>query len=378
MPLSRAIVCRGRHDQNGWKIEEVQLRELKDDELLVRIVASGICHTDLMFGDRPDDIGGWPRVMGHEGSGYVQKTGAKVTVARVGDPVLLSFAACRSCKMCVDGHASHCADATRINFCGSKVFSSASSISSQPDILGLFFGQSSFSNLSIVNESSVVNVASLVKSEDELRLFSPLGCGIQTGSGTIVNVANATPSDTVAIMGAGGVGLAAVMGAKIARCSTIIIIDRVQQRLELAKELGATHAIHTGSMKDLDELVKQVRELTGGYGTTITMDATGVVPLICKGIEFTARRGQYIQVGSTGPDAVIKLPIQEFMTSGKRIMGAVEGQVTPQEYVPKMISWYRAGEFPFNKLVTLYRAEDFMDALGSMKSGEVIKPIIAW
>lgn len=290
--------------------------------------------------------------------------------------MLLSFAACLDCKQCNDGHTSHCTDAGLINFVGNKTFSSPGT--AEPDTLGSFFGQSSFSNMTIADESSVVNAKELIKSEEELQLFSPLGCGIQTGSGTIINAAKATPEDTVAIMGAGGVGLSAVMGAKVVGCKTIIIIDRVKDRLELAKKLGATHAIDTNGMTDLNDLVKKVREITGGWGTTITMDATGVLPLIEKGIEFTARRGQYIQVGSAKPDDVLKIPLFEFMVSGKRFMGAVEGQVVPQEYIPKMVKWYREGKFPFDIFMKKYPADKFLDAISGMESGEVIKPIIIW
>jgi Zn-dependent alcohol dehydrogenase len=313
------------------------------------------------------------------GSGYVEKVGEGVTVAEVGDPVLLSFASCRQCHLCTNGHSSHCIDFDQLNFIGNKTFSSDRASLEDPDILGSFFGQSSFAALSIANESSVVNVKGLIESDDDLRLFAPLGCGIQTGSGTILNAAKATPQDTVAVIGAGGVGLSAIMGAKIAACKTIIVIDRVGDRLDLAiKRLGATHAINTSTMTSTEELVDQVRRLTGGYGTTITVDTTGVLPLIQKGLEFTARRGQYIQVGTTKPDCELSIPLQAFMCSGKRIIGAIEGQVIPQEYVPRMIKWYREGRFPIDLFVKEYAAANFDQAFAGMKSGTIIKPILRW
>jgi Zn-dependent alcohol dehydrogenase len=298
-----------------------------------------------------------------------------VTVAQPGDPILLSFASCLQCKMCSDGHFSHCVKSVELNFVGNKAFTSLGS--NQHDILGSFFGQSSFASLTVAKECSVVNVKGLIESDEDLRMFAPLGCGIQTGSGTILNVAQAKPTDSVAIMGAGGVGLAAVMGAKIAGCKIIIVIDRVQQRLNLAKNLGATHVINSTDMR-LDDLVAEVRKLTDGYGTSITIDTTGVLSLIEKGIEFTARRGQYIQVGSTKPDVVLQIPVQAFMDSGKRIIGAIEGQVVPQKYIPQMIAWHRQGKFPFDKFMKQYPAEQFMEAIDGMHTGEIIKPIIVW
>jgi Zn-dependent alcohol dehydrogenase len=277
--------------------------------------------------------------------------------------------------MCSDGHFSHCVKSVELNFVGKKTF--ANSDPDHPDILGSFFGQSSFASLTIAKECSVVNVKGTVNSDEDLRMFAPLGCGIQTGSGSILNVAQAKPSDSVAIMGSGGVGLAAVMGAKIAGCKTVIVIDRVQQRLNLAEELGATHAINSTGM-GLDDLVAEVRKLTDGYGTSITVDTTGVLPLIEKGIEFTARRGQYIQVGSTRPDVVLHIPLQAFMDSGKKIIGAIEGQVVPQKYIPQMIEWHRQGKFPFDRFMKQYPANQFMEAINGMHTREVIKPIIVW
>jgi Zn-dependent alcohol dehydrogenase len=311
------------------------------------------------------------------GSGYVEKVGSKVTVAAPGDPVLLSFASCTTCQICKSGHPSHCTQAGALNFLGEKIFqdANASSTSTSPTIQGSFFGQSSFASLTIANETSVVNAKTLIKSEDELKLFAPLGCGIQTGSGTIWNVAKAGPEDTVAIMGLGGVGLSGIMAAKICGCKTIIGIDRVESRLKLAKEMGATHVINT---TDTPDLLTAVRDLTDGLGTSITMDTTGLLSLIKTGVEFTRIRGQYVQIGTTPMDAKLEIEVFKFMVSGKRFIGAVEGDVTPSEYLPRMINWYREGRFPVDKMVKLFKAEDFMEAIGEMGAGGCVKPVITW
>jgi Zn-dependent alcohol dehydrogenase len=228
-----------------------------------------------------------------------------------------------------------------------------------------------------VGESSVVNAKDLIKSPEELNLFAPLGCGIQTGSGTIINVAKCSPTDTVAIMGVGGVGLSGIMGAKIANAKTIIAIDRVPARLELAKEIGATHTINSDGMT-MPDLIQKVRDLTDSYGTSITMDTTGLLKLIEAGIEFTRLRGQYVQIGSAAMDVKLTIPVFQFMVSGKRFIGAVEGDVIPAEYLPKMIGWYREGKFPIHKLVKTFKADDFMGAIEEMHSGVTIKPVIVW
>jgi len=261
-----------------------------------------------------------------------------------------------------------------------KCFSGASKAGSvnQEEISGCFFGQSSFASHSIVNETSVVNAKDLVKTEDELKLFAPLGCGIQTGSGTVVNVAKATPADTICIMGLGGVGLSAVMAAKISGCRIIIGVDRVSSRLELGTELGCTDIIDTRKFDDLSRVVEEVRKLTDDYGTTITIDTTGLQKLIEAGVEFTSNRGQYIQVGTASPEAKIEIPVFTFMAKGKRFIGAVEGQVIPQDYVPQMVSWYREGRFPLDRLVKLFKVDGFEKAIEEMHHGSAIKPIICW
>jgi Zn-dependent alcohol dehydrogenase len=298
----------------------------------------------------------------------------------VGDPVLLSFASCSNCQICTSGHPSHCIKAGELNFVGQHDFydESASSSTETPSTRGSFFGQSSFSNLTIANETSVVNAKALIKSEQELKLFAPLGCGIQTGSGTIVNVANATADDTVAILGLGGVGLSGIMAAKVRGCKTIIGIDKVESRLTLAKELGATHTVNTSSMTDLNDLVKEVRSLTDSYGSSITMDTTGFLPLIKAALEFTRSRGQYVQIGTAPMDAKLEIEVFKFMVSGKRFIGAVEGDVIPQNYLPVMIGWYREGKFPVDRLVEYFEADKFMEAIGAMEKGGVVKPVIVW
>ncbi|EON69255.1 hypothetical protein W97_08415, partial [Coniosporium apollinis CBS 100218] len=361
-----------------WKLEDVSVRPIKDDELLVQIIASGLCHTDVHFENLKDGPGVlYPRVLGHEGSGYVKQVGKNVTVAQPGDPVLLSFASCASCKLCTSDHPAHCVDFNALNFGGQHDFSASSSEKKEPDIFGHFFGQSSFASLTIVNERSVVNAKGVVKDDEELKMFAPLGCGIQTGSGTIYNVAAATPDDAVVVMGLGGVGLSGIMAAKLRGCKTIIGVDKVDGRMALAKELGATYTINTSGM-ELDELVKKVRELTDGLGATVTMDTTGFVPLITKAVEFTRFKGKVIQVGTAPVDAKLEIPIFEFMVMGKQYIGAVEGDAYPPKYVPEMIQWYRDGKFPVDKLVKFFKAEEYEKALHEMQSGEAVKPIIVW
>ncbi|KAF7185135.1 Aryl-alcohol dehydrogenase [Pseudocercospora fuligena] len=380
---TRAIVSRAPTDdgKRQWNIEEVQVEAPQGNEVLVELVASGICHTDLGCGSFPDGVGPfpvppYPRVLGHEGAGYVKEVGPLVSTVRPGDAVLMSFTYCQQCHNCLHGSPGYCPTFTPLNFTGYlHAFSNPNEPSEK--IGGCFFGQSSSARLTRAQEQSLVRVTDLVKNIDELKMFAPLGCGIQTGAGTVTELASAKPSDAVAIIGLGGVGLSAIMGAKVANCKTIIGIDRFAERLELARTLGATDTINTSKLGDLS-LTEKVRELTGGVGTTITIDATGVPALIEQGIQFTAQQGKFIILGVAPAEAVLTIPIVGHMMSGKQIMGSVEGGVTPSKYIPRLIEWHRKGQLPLEKLVKFYKAEKFEDAIHGMHDGTTIKPVIVW
>jgi len=381
---TKAIVSHDALKNGGWKMDEVSLRPLEAGELLVEMVASGVCHTDVLVGDLDAGsapIAFYPRVLGHEGSGFVREVGEGVTVAEAGDPVLLSFDFCNKCEICKSNHHSNCLEFNALNFGPHNVFKSAnaSSDSDKANIGGAFFGQSSFANFSIVRQTSVVNAKDLVKDKGELQLFAPLGCGIQTGCGTVINVSGAGPKDVICIMGLGGVGLSAVMGAKISECRTIIGIDRVQKRLDLAKELGATHVIDGSKLDEGKTLSDMVKEIADGVGPTITIDTTGAPILMESGMQFTRNRGKYIQIGSAPFDYQLSsVNAFEFMLAGKQWIGAIEGGAYPPEFVPKMVHWYKEGKFPIDKIMKLMPADEFQQALKEMHDGTTIKPIITW
>ncbi|KAK7529569.1 chaperonin 10-like protein [Phyllosticta citribraziliensis] len=380
-PIStRAIVCRKPiGDGEGWQMETVRLREIEDDELVVRIVASGICHTDVTFGSLTvgTPFTHYPSVKGHEGSGYVERVGPKVTVAQPGDPVLLSYAFCETCAICKAGHPAHCVVSTPMNFLGYDAFFSEDNASETPDLRGGFFSQSSFANWTIVKQHSVVNVKGTV-SDADLRVLAPLGCGIQTGSASIVHLTRPGPNDSVLVLGLGGVGLSAIMGAKLQGCTTIIGVDRLDSRLRVARELGATHTIDTSNMDNLDELVKQVQALTDGYGAAVTIEATGAMAIIRKGLAMTRFAGKYVQVGVAPFGEELSFEVFPHMTSGRHIIGTVEGDATPSEFVPKMVAWFKGGRFPVDKLVRLYRAEEWHEAVRDMELGKTVKAVITW
>lgn len=242
---------------------------------------------------------------------------------------------------------------------------------------GRFFGQSSFARHTVVSDKSVVSVAGLGLSRDDLRLLAPLGCGLQTGSGTVVNVARAGPDDAVAVVGMGGVGLAAVMAARNQGCRTIVGVDRVPARLELARALGATHVFDAGAMST-EALVAAVRGAADGLGVTVSIDTSAHPPLVAAQVQFSRYMAKIIQVGTGMPDANLTLHMQSFMVSGKQYFGAVQGHSRTKEYIPKMIQWWKEGIFPVEKLVKFFDFKDFENAVKVMGQGDVVKPIMVW
>ncbi|RSL94298.1 hypothetical protein CEP52_012706 [Fusarium oligoseptatum] len=361
---TQAIVSHAPEDgKRRWILEDVQVTEPGEYEAIVEmmeLLASLFLHT--------------PAFLGHEGAGFVRAVGSKITKVKPGDAVLLSFAFCTKCHNCKFGAPGYCHEFSALNFTGTKkAFQFPTGTG--PDVGGSFFGQSSFSKLSRVQETSLVNVSQLVRNKNDLKLLAPLGCGIQTGAGTVTELAAAKPSDKVAIIGLGGVGLAAIMAAKLKGCRTIIGIDRVPARIDMAKKLGATHGIDTSTISNL---VDEVRKVTEGSGSTITVDATGVLPLIQQGLEFTANQGKMILLGVAPMDAGLEIAVVPYMVTGKQIMGSMEGGVYPEDYIPKMIRWYQNGEFPVDELIKFYPVQDYQKAIRDMEDGSTIKPVLIW
>ncbi|KAF5985018.1 long-chain alcohol dehydrogenase [Fusarium bulbicola] len=306
------------------------------------------------------------------GAGYVRAVGSKVTKVKSGDAVLLSFAFCTQCHSCKFGAPGYCHEFTALNFSGSGEAFHISKPAAQK-VGGSFFGQSSFAKLTRVQETSLVKVTELITHPEDLKLFAPLGCGIQTGAGTIAELADAKPDDKVAIMGLGGVGLAAIMGAKLRGCKTIIGIDRVPARIEMAKRLGATHGIDTSAVANLGD---EVRRITNGSGSTITVDATGVMPLIQQGLDFTANQGKMVLLGVAPTTAGLEISVVPFMVTGKQLMGSMEGGVLPEDYIPRMIRWFQKGQFPIERLIKFFPVGDFEKAIHDMENGSTIKPVL--
>ncbi len=360
----KAAVTHGKGDP--FVIEEVELKEPEYGEILVRIVASGICHTDEAVQNQfiPMSL---PAVLGHEGAGVVEKVGPGVVEFGVGDHVGLSFAHCGVCSNCHKGRPFVCKEFNNINFGGTQPDGTSRLETTEGETLSTLFGQSSFATYAVVNQRSAVKVED--KNMD-LGLVAPMGCGIQTGAGTVLNRLRPEFGSSIAVFGCGTVGMSAIMAAKIAGCAKIIAVGGNEKSLELAKELGATHAVNR---KKVDDLVGEVRKISGG-GVNYSIDTTGNGECVRKSLAFCDFDGVCAVVGAT---AEFTINIQnELMGEGKSLLGVVEGDSIPKDFIPKLIDYYQRGKFPFDRIITFYEFNRINEALEESHAGKCIKAVL--
>jgi len=345
-----------------FKLESVQLAAPEFDEIRVRIKATGVCHTDVVARDL--GIAPFPIVLGHEGSGVVDAVGSGVSDLQVGDHVVLSFAHCGNCSHCLTGHPTVCESFNDLNF-GGAMDDGSHRLAQDEQPLATFFGQSSFATYAIAKSRNAVKV----DPEVDLALLGPLGCGIQTGAGTVLNSLKPEFGSSIVIYGAGAVGLSAVMAAKITGCQHIIAVDVHDSRLALAKELGATH-VFNGKQVDVVEAVKK---LTDG-GSHYAVETTGVPPVVKQSLNALRPLGKVAIVGIT-PELSLDVH-NDLMAEGKCMIGVIEGDSIPRVFIPQLIAYYKTGRFPFDKLIKFYEFEQINQAFADSASGVTIKPVL--
>ncbi|MGL6199115.1 MAG: NAD(P)-dependent alcohol dehydrogenase [Lachnospiraceae bacterium] len=361
MKINAAII---KEAGKPFTIEELELQEPKENEALVRIVASGVCHTDevaqMQFIPVP-----LPAVFGHEGSGIVEKVGANMTEFKPGDHVGLSFSYCGHCDNCKSAKPYWCDSMNLINFGGTSV-DGTKRLSQDGNEVSSFFGQSSFATYAVVHKHSMI----IVGKDIPLELVGPLGCGIQTGAGAVLNRLRPEFGSSIVVMGCGTVGMSAIMAAKIAGCEKVIAVGGNPASLELALELGATHTINR---KDCDDLVAEIKNITEG-GANYAIDTSGVSDFVRMALNCVCFGGTAVVLGAT-PELTINVQ-QELMGEGKSLIGILEGDSIPQMFIPKLLNYFRLGKFPFDKLITFYNFKDINQAISDSHNGKVIKAVL--
>jgi aryl-alcohol dehydrogenase len=350
-------------------LQELELDAPRADEILVRIVAVGICQTDVHVRDRVQPPG-LPMVLGHEGSGVVEEVGAAVTAVKPGDRVVLSYDACGHCRFCLSGRYTYCEHAMAINFGGSRLDgTNALHRTDGPehrDIHGHFFGQSSFATYALATERNVVKVPD----DLPLELLGPLGCGLQTGAGAVLNSLRVPANASIAIFGTGAVGLAAVMAARAAGANPIIGVDLVPKRLALATDLGATHTIDARK----EDIRKRIAEITGS-GVDYVLEITAQPEMLKLAVDILAPCGTAGQIGGGVPGAEAPISMSRLLL-GRTVRGIIQGDSIPRVFIPRLIEMYRRGQFPFDRLVRFYDFAQINQAVADAGSGETVKPIL--
>lgn len=349
-----------------FTVEEVALRtEPAAGEILVAVAGCGMCRTDLAV-RRSAGSSPLPAVLGHEGSGTVLATGGGPDTAigvGVGDHVVLSFDSCGTCRNCRDAAPAYCDSFASLNLFGGRKEDVPRLTDAAGDALApRWFGQSSFAEYALVPARNAVRVDPTLPVE----LLGPLGCGFLTGAGAVLNTFAAGPGDTLVVLGAGAVGLAAVMAAEAAGALTVAV-DRHPQRLALAERFGAT-PVPVGTTG----LVERVRRLTDG-GAQYALDTTASAPLINDALRALRPRGSLALVARLHT----ALPLEPgTLDRGRSIRHVCEGDAVPAVLIPRLTRLWQAGRFPFDQLVRTYPLADINEAERDCDAGRVVKPVL--
>ncbi len=366
MTFVRAAVV---HEPQGpFRIEELRLDDPRPDEVVVRVVATGICHTDLNVraGAMPYPL---PAVLGHEGAGVIEAIGDDVHDLAPGDRVVVSFAWCGRCRRCRAGRPGYCDHFRQLNLRGgSRLDGSPTLWRGDQPVAGHFFGQSSMASHLLTSARSVIPVPDGI----DLTLVGPLACGIQTGAGGVLHVLAPEPGATVIVYGAGAVGLSAVMAATLTAAGRIIAVDRVPERLTLATELGATDVIDASQ----HDVAAAVLDLTGGRGTDGAIDTTGDVAVLHDAISLLDTNGTCVVIGAAPFGAELRANVLDLIDGGRHVVGTVMGDSNPAELIPALLQLHLQGRFPFDRLVRTFHFDDIDEAVAGAEAGTAVKPVL--
>lgn len=339
-----------------FEIESLELEGPRENEVLVRNVASGICHTDIMICDTRD-CAAEPSVLGHEGAGVVVEVGKDVQSVQPGDHVLLSYQYCGDCEQCRNGQPWQCRHFSELNFGFTRL--DGSNTFQSNGVFGHFFGQSSFATHSVVAETNIIKISP----DLNLEIICPLGCGLETGAGTVMNLLSVPRGASIAVFGTGAVGMAAIMAARIVGAGSVIGVDIHQSRLELALELGATHVINSRE----NDVSSSISSITGS-GVDYVLEISGNSTMAQIAVDV-------LNPGGTVANIARPWDLPE-LTEGRKAVGVTMGNSIPQEFIPKLINYYQKGDFPIDRLERFYDFGEINQAVADSRSGKTIKPVL--
>jgi aryl-alcohol dehydrogenase len=363
MDITAAVV---REKFGAFTIEQLELTDPRSDEVLVRIVASGMCQTDLHGRDGYYDSP-YPAVYGHEGAGVVQAVGGSVTALAPGDHVVISFPWCGTCPNCRRNMPSHCMNGRELKMRGTRPDGSTLMRKDGAPVYSAFFQQSSFASHAIANERYVVKV----RNDAPLECLGPFACSGQTGAGAVLNTMRPQAGDAFAVFGVGAVGLAGLMAARIAGCDPIIAVDVHAHRLALARELGATHAIDHGGRS---EVVTDIRRITG-HGVRFSLETSAQPAVFREAVEALMPAGTCVLLGSArgGTEVTFDMPFLQF---GRVVRGVIQGESHPREFIPTLVDLLMRDKMPVERMMTFYPLAEINRAAQESAAGKTIKPVL--
>ncbi len=350
-------------------LETLEIEAPRANEVLIRISAVGVCHTDISMRDQLFPVP-QPIVLGHEGSGVIEAVGSNAAGLAVGDHVVISYATCGGeCAQCKSAAYAYCEQWPPLNFGGARLDGSTSLTCGTERIHSHFFGQSSFAEYVVCSAWQAVKVPK----DAPLELLGPLGCGVMTGVGAVIHGLDVGAGESIAVFGVGSVGLSAVMAARLVGAATIIAVDfhGSPERAALAEELGASHVVNASTR----EPAAAIREILPG-GVQFALDTTARPQRIQAAIASLSARGTCGMVGASAPADVVGFSPMDVMSNGKSVRGIVEGDAVPAILIPRMIELHRQGRFPFDKLVKFYPFEAINEAIHDVSTGKTVKPIL--
>lgn len=351
-------------------VEELELEAPHAGEVLVEVKAAGVCHSDLhpARGDWPTRT---PLVLGHEGAGIVREVGEGVASVRVGERVVFCWAPpCGVCPPCLEGRPVLCDRLERTTY-RNRLPGGGTRLRARGKDVAHYNGTACFADYAVVAEEGVIPVPADVPFE----ALATLGCAVITGVGAVVNAACVEAGAKVVVIGAGGVGLNVVQGARLAGCERIVAVDTQSKPLELAREFGATDTVDAST----ETVVEQVRELTDGRGADYVFDTVGAPATLAQALRFARKGGTVVVTGLSRTDTLASIPLFPFVMQEKRLVGSLYGSGQPSRDVPRLVELYREGKLKLDELATRsYRLEGVNDALAALASAEGARGIIKW
>ena len=349
-------------------IDDMTLADPGRGEVLVEIAGAGLCHSDLSVvdGSRPRKM---PLVMGHEASGIVREVGPEVTEFSPSDHVVFSFVpVCGRCLFCASGRGALCEPGAQANIAGTLLSGARRFTNSQSGVCNHHLGVSGFSQFTVAAQESLVRIdASLPLAQAAL-----FGCAVMTGVGAVVNTARVTSGSAVTVFGMGGVGLSAIMGARAIGAYPLIAVDQLDDKLRLAREVGATHTINAAQ----DDPIAAIRELTQG-GTDYAFESVGSETVLIQAYESTRRGGTTITVGLPAPGKMFSVPAVGITLEERTIKGSYMGSSVPRRDIPRYIAMFQAGILPVDKLHThTLRLEEINAGFDRLAQGQAVRQVI--